>query len=233
LALLRALKRRPAILAHIFADVQSCLTTFGRNNEFISSQPLGHGNLPTFSGGSPIGGFAMKRVLVVDDERDAADTLAMLINAFGYQAQAAYSGRDAIDQVARFLPDMVLMDIGMCGLNGYETGVRIRDLRGTSYVILVAVTGWSREHDKWRAYDCGFDLYVTKPMSAQTLKALLGLLDPSAEVDACDCFSEEELSEFKRLLYSTKAEANVQSDNADHELASRAGRCADGGRNGE
>jgi CheY-like chemotaxis protein len=121
-----------------------------------------------------------ERILVVDDERDAADSLARLIGSFGYEAKAVYDGEQAIEQAAEFLPDMALIDIGMPDLNGYETVTRIRQQRGSQHVILVAVTGWTREEDKRRAYDCGFDLHVAKPMSAEKLNELLALLDPSA-----------------------------------------------------
>src|SRR5690349_14409032 len=105
-------------------------------------------------------GNAMKnRTLVVDDERDAADSLAMLIRANGHEAQAVYDGEQAIKLVADFEPEMILLDIGMPGLNGYETVARIRRERPNSYIILVAVTGWSGDKDKQRAYEYGFDLY--------------------------------------------------------------------------
>ena len=115
------------------------------------------------------------RVLVVDDERDCADTLAVLIRAFGCQAKAVYDGAEAIKQVGQFLPDMVLVDIGMPGLNGYDTVAQLRKQRGNEYLIVVAVTGWAREEYKRRAYDCGFDLFITKPISYETLKDLLTL----------------------------------------------------------
>lgn len=121
-----------------------------------------------------------ERILVVDDERDTADSLARLIESLGYEAKAVYDGSQAIEQAGAFLPDMALIDIGMPDLNGYETVARIRQQRGSQHVILVAVTGWTREEDKQRAYECGFDLHVPKPMSAETLRELLALLDPSA-----------------------------------------------------
>ena len=120
------------------------------------------------------------RILVVDDNRDAADTLALLVASFGYEARAVYDGEQAIEQAAMFAPDMALVDIGMPGLDGYETVSRIRTQRGNVHLILVAVTGRTGEKDKKRAYACGFDLYVAKPMSSQTLQELLALLDPEA-----------------------------------------------------
>ncbi len=120
-----------------------------------------------------------ERILVVDDERDAADGLVRLITALGHEARAAYSGPEAIDAIAAFRPDMILIDIGMPRMDGYEAAGRIRRAVGAE-AILVAVTGWSRTEDKNRAYESGFDLHVAKPMSAEGLKELLGLLDPVA-----------------------------------------------------
>jgi CheY-like chemotaxis protein len=124
-----------------------------------------------------------ERVLVVDDDRDSADSLAKLISSLGYEAKAVYDGQEALLLTAEFQPDMALIDIGMPGLDGFETVSRIRQQRGTVHVVLVAVTGWSRDEDKRRAYDCGYDLHVTKPMTLDKLKQLLALLDPAAVDD--------------------------------------------------
>ena len=121
-----------------------------------------------------------ERILVVDDDRATADTLALLIRALDCEAKAVYSGEAAIQQIAEFEPDMALIDIGMPECDGYETVTSIRQQSGGMHVILVAVTGWSRDEDKRRAYDAGFDLHVTKPMRLETLKELLSLLDPVA-----------------------------------------------------
>ena len=122
-----------------------------------------------------------ERILVVDDNRDTADSLARLIRSLGYEAKAVYDGRHAIEEAPLFLPDMALIDIGMPGLNGYETVSQIRQQVGNMHTILVAVTGWSRDEDKQRAYESGFDLHVAKPMNAETLKELLALVDPVGE----------------------------------------------------
>lgn len=119
-----------------------------------------------------------ERILVVDDERDAADSLVRLIQVLGYDAQAVYDGEEAIREVAKYLPDMALIDIGMPGLNGFETVSRIRQQRGNVTMILVAVTGWTREEDQRKAYEAGFDLHIAKPMTVETLKELLAILDP-------------------------------------------------------
>jgi len=122
-----------------------------------------------------------ERILVVDDNRDAADSLATLIRSFGHEVKAVYNGSQALDETTAFEPDMALVDIGMPGLDGYETVAQLRQRRGNVHLIVVAVTAWSRDEDKRRAYDSGFDLHVTKPMSIAKLKELLHLLDPDHE----------------------------------------------------
>ena len=122
-----------------------------------------------------------ERILVVDDDRATAYTMALLVRTLGCEAKAVYSGAAAIEQVADFEPDMALIDIGMPGCDGYQTVAGIRQQPAGTHVILVAVTGWSRDEDKRRAYDAGFDLHVTKPMRVETLKELLVLLDPAIQ----------------------------------------------------
>jgi len=125
--------------------------------------------------------FMAERILVVDDNHDAANSLAKLIESFGHDVKAVYGGNEAIEETATFLPDMALVDIGMPDLDGYETVRKLRERRGNVHLIVVAVTAWSRDEDKRRAYDSGFDLHVAKPMSIEKLKELLALLDPEHE----------------------------------------------------
>jgi len=120
-----------------------------------------------------------QRVLIVDDNRDAADALGRLINSSGYEVKVVYNGEAGLTETVDFQPDMVLLDIGMPGLDGYETVREIRRRRSDVHLIVVAVTAWSGAEDKRRAYDSGFDLHVAKPMSRQTLNELLSLLDPT------------------------------------------------------
>ena len=106
---------------------------------------------------------------------------ALLIGTLGYEARAVYSGQAAVDLIPTYEPDMALIDIGMPERDGYDTVASIRRQPGGTHVILVAVTGWSRDEDKRRAYESGFDLHVTKPMREDTLRELLALLDPDGE----------------------------------------------------
>ena len=132
------------------------------------------------------GGDMPERILVVDDNRDAADSLARLIQSFGHDAKAVYDGSQALDEISVFEPDMALVDIGMPGMDGYETVTELRTRRGQVHLIVVAVTAWSRDEDKRRAYESGFDLHVAKPMSVEKLRELLRLLDPEHEPDRSD-----------------------------------------------
>jgi len=119
-----------------------------------------------------------ERILVVDDDRDTADTMAKLIRTLGYEAKPVYDGLQAVEEVAAYAPDMALIDISMPEHDGYETVELIRQLPEGLHCILVAVTGWARQQDKSRAYEAGFDLHVTKPMRAETLQELLALVGP-------------------------------------------------------
>ena len=119
------------------------------------------------------------RVLVVDDNTYTADCFARIISLLGHDAETAYSGQEAIERTGEFLPDMVLLDIDMPGMNGYEAVKRIRQDSPDSQPILVAVTAWAREEDEDRAYDAGFDLHVPKPVSLERLKELTAMLRPA------------------------------------------------------
>jgi CheY-like chemotaxis protein len=119
-------------------------------------------------------------ILVVDDNQDAANVLVQLLTTLGYSAEAAYDGREAIEIAAGLHPDLAFIDIAMPGLDGYATVQGIRN-RGFKHAIFVALTGCVSDEDKQRAYQSGFDFHVAKPMSLETLKELLTLLDPSAE----------------------------------------------------
>jgi CheY-like chemotaxis protein len=117
-----------------------------------------------------------KRILVVDDSHYVADASARLIALCGYEVKAVYDGREAIEQSAAFAPDMVLMDLGMPDLDGYETASRIRRQQGNANLLLIAVTCWTQDQEIKRAYESGFNLHVAKPLSLTALYGLLGML---------------------------------------------------------
>jgi CheY-like chemotaxis protein/two-component sensor histidine kinase len=114
-----------------------------------------------------------RRVLIADDNRDAAESLAMLLRMDGHAVTAVHDGRDALSAFGTEQPDIVLLDIGMPGLNGYEVARDIRrDSRGQA-VMLIAVTGWGQDSDKARALAAGFNHHFTKPIDPQRLNELL------------------------------------------------------------
>ncbi len=114
-----------------------------------------------------------RRVLVADDNRDAGDTLAMLLRLDGHEVHVATDGLEAVEMFARLQPDVVILDIGMPGLSGHEAARRIREQSGGQEVTLIAVTGWGQKADKDRAVASGFDHHFTKPVEPTVLSALL------------------------------------------------------------
>lgn len=113
------------------------------------------------------------RVLVVDDNRDAADSLAMMMELLGHQVRTAYDGAAAMQQAAEFKPDVAVLDIGLPKLNGYEVARYIRAQSWGAEMVLVAITGWGQLRDKQRAVQAGFDHHFTKPVDPADLEALL------------------------------------------------------------
>jgi DNA-binding response OmpR family regulator len=122
---------------------------------------------------------ALRRVLVVDDNADAADSLAMLLQVHGDEVRVAYDGEEALFAEQEFKPDVLLLDIGMPKLSGYDVARRVRDARG-SEVLIVAITGWGQEEDRQRARDAGFDHHFTKPVDYAVLLDLIDKAKPQA-----------------------------------------------------
>ncbi|WP_420475763.1 hybrid sensor histidine kinase/response regulator [Noviherbaspirillum sp. ST9] len=116
---------------------------------------------------------ANRRVLVVDDNRDGADMLQQLLEADGFTVDAAYSGVDALQSAAAHLPDIVVMDIGMPGMDGYEAARHIRALPGGKDILIIAVTGWGQDSAKLRSREAGFDHHLVKPVRFDQIRSFL------------------------------------------------------------
>jgi signal transduction histidine kinase/DNA-binding response OmpR family regulator len=121
-----------------------------------------------------------KRILVVDDNHDSAESLSMLLDFLGAEVKVAFDGTEALATFASYDPAVVLLDIGMPGMDGYEVARRIRAQHPDRASVLVALTGWGQEEDRRRAKDAGFDHHLIKPADIGALKALLGSLDDGA-----------------------------------------------------
>ena len=117
-----------------------------------------------------------RRVLIADDLKDSADSLAILLSLSGHEAQTAYDGEEAIRKAARLKPDVALLDIGMPKLNGYDLCKRIRAEEWGRHAFLVAVTGWGQEGDRRRAKEAGFDCHLVKPVDPAALMRLMATL---------------------------------------------------------
>ena len=110
-----------------------------------------------------------RRVLIVDDNEDAANSLALVLRLSGHETASVYSAAEALVQAAVFQPEVVLLDIGLPGMDGYEVAQKLRDIPGLRNVRLVAVTGYGRSDDRLRAREAGFDAHLTKPVEFSVL----------------------------------------------------------------
>jgi len=116
------------------------------------------------------------RLLIVDDLADTAESMAMLFGAMGHEVQTAYDGEEALAAAQRFRPDVVLLDIGLPKLSGYEVCRRIREQPWGDSMFLIALTGWGQEQDRRRTEAAGFDHHLVKPVSSDTVLELIASL---------------------------------------------------------
>jgi CheY-like chemotaxis protein/two-component sensor histidine kinase len=116
---------------------------------------------------------AGRRILVVDDNEDAAESLAMMLELDGHDARTAYRGSEALATARAFWPEVVFLDIGLPGVNGYEVARQFRQDPRLAGTILVALTGWGSEEDKRKSKEAGFDFHLTKPLEATAMNEVL------------------------------------------------------------
>ena len=156
----------------------------GKGSEFIVRLPLTHevgpGATPTSNDQEPLRRGPRSKILVVDDNLDAAESLSELLRLFGHETLKAHDGIEAIRAADEFRPDVVLLDIGLPGLNGYESAREIRRRARGSTPTIIAVTGWGQDEDKQRSAEAGFDGHLTKPIEPAQLRAILDNLIPQA-----------------------------------------------------
>jgi PAS domain S-box-containing protein len=113
------------------------------------------------------------RVLVVDDNLDAAESLVALLEVLGHETRAAHDGVEGLEAAREFLPDLVLLDIGLPGMSGYEVARAIRRTPALRQVVLIALTGWGAQSDQQQSHEAGFDQHLTKPVSLEALEQAL------------------------------------------------------------
>jgi CheY-like chemotaxis protein len=152
----------------------------GRGSTFTLTLPesvveeAGSGNAATgaAAGGAPAQGGGT-RVLVVDDNRDAADSLADLLGALGYNATVAYDPAHAIAEAGKAMPQVAILDIGLPGMDGFELAAHLRGLPGGDGLKLIALSGYGQENDKHRSREAGFAAHLVKPINIAELQTTL------------------------------------------------------------
>ncbi len=124
------------------------------------------------------------RILVVDDNRMSADSMAKLLELTGHEAHTAYDGLEAVAAAATFRPDVILLDIGLPKLNGYEAARKIREQPWGKNIVMVALTGWGQDEDRQKSKEAGFNGHLVKPVELTALMKLLEELHPTAGSDS-------------------------------------------------
>ena len=149
----------------------------GRGSEFVVRLPVLVGatvaktmRLPAATASH---GLVSRRVLVVDDNADSAEALALLLRVEGHLVETAHDGRSAVELAERFQPDAILLDLGMPGMNGYDVCEEIRSRSWGESILMVAQTGWGQAQDRARTTAAGFDAHLTKPIDPDTVQEML------------------------------------------------------------
>jgi CheY-like chemotaxis protein/two-component sensor histidine kinase len=149
----------------------------GKGSEFIVRLPIPALDTPATlrapDGDRPAVAPARCRVLVADDNHDSASTLSKMLDILGYETHTAHDGPTTLEAAAEFRPDVLLLDIGMPKMNGYDVARRLREQPWGREVVLIAVTGWGQPEDKQRTHEGGFDHHLVKPVEPTALARLL------------------------------------------------------------
>jgi CheY-like chemotaxis protein len=116
------------------------------------------------------------RILVVEDNRDSADSLRMLLELYGYEVTVAYTGPEGVRAAEEWHPNVVLCDIGLPGLDGYGVARKLRGNPATAKTRMIAVTGYGNEEDRFRSQEAGFDRHMVKPVDPEALHQALSTL---------------------------------------------------------
>jgi PAS domain S-box-containing protein len=148
----------------------------GRGSEFVITLPLAEEARPetkpaeTQPRTRPAN---RRRILVVDDNEDAAESISMMLSLDGHEVRTAYDGPEALETAGAFRPEVILLDIGLPGMDGYEIARRLKQNGGLDSALLVALTGYGQEEDRRRAEAAGFDLHLTKPVRPDRLREVV------------------------------------------------------------
>ena len=161
----------------------------GKGSEFVIRLPLAVQHQQSLKKESKVRQavvLAPRRVLVVDDNRDAAETLGMLLKILGAEVRVVFNGPAALEAMRTFEPAVVLLDIGMPGMDGHEVARRIRQMPEYQHVTLIALTGWGQEGDRHNSKMAGFDHHLIKPADVGALETLLVSLEDRNQTEKSD-----------------------------------------------
>ena len=150
----------------------------GCGSEFTIALPRAHGPCLDEAKSPAAPAIGSRRIMVVEDHPDAAEMLAMLLTEQSHQVHIVGDGHAALQAVGQFRPDIMLIDIGLPGMSGYDLAERIRSDRSLGHVLLVALTGYSGDDDRERALECGFDRHIVKPIDEGGLEEVLRSAPP-------------------------------------------------------
>ena len=161
--------------------VEAHSTGLKSGSEFIVRLPLAVGEsemaFSTDEGAEQVdASFSGHRLLVVDDNHDAADSLARLLQLQGHEVRVVYDGPTALKAARAVRPDMVFLDVGMPGMDGYEVARQMRQTPGLEDVVLAALTGWGQQEDRRRTAEAGFDHHLVKPVETAEVESLVASL---------------------------------------------------------
>lgn len=157
----------------------------GQGSEFIILLPIAPSPTvprPAELDGVPAGPPTRRRILVVDDNVDVAQSLAMMLEMMGNEVHMAHDGQQGVEAAAALRPELILLDIGMPKLNGYEACRRIRQEPWGQGIVLAALTGWGQDEDKRRSQEAGFDVHLVKPVKPSMLEIVLAQVRPAPSI---------------------------------------------------
>ena len=153
----------------------------GKGSTFIVTLPTIEDEVPVAAKPSAaLPASAPRRVLVVDDNRDGAESLGMMLELAGHEVALAYDGLEAIERAAHFRPEVILMDVGMPGLNGLDATRRIRQEPWGKVATIIALTGWGQECDREQSREAGCNGHLVKPVAIDVLHQMLRVLPRDA-----------------------------------------------------
>jgi CheY-like chemotaxis protein len=167
-------------------SVEVCSDGPGRGSEFVVRLPLVMVAKPDGQSESEKTNeraIEARRILVADDNRDSADSLAMLLEMLGHEVSLAHDGLEALETAKGSKPELIFMDLGMPRMSGYDAARLIRNAPECNGVVLVALTGWGQEEDRRRSYEAGFDHHIVKPIDFAVVEKLLTDLNGSKKLE--------------------------------------------------